>query len=190
MSIHTLIRERRKTLGLSEQKLADLVGVTRGAIQQWEREGGTAPKRAIRPKVAEALGLSVYDLTAAESESPNLGVAQSLSLSNFSMPPLVKWEALMKGKMPASFRCEMPDDALRESTPKGTVLLCSTSKEPEFGKGVIVKDRAGQLHVRRYAQGTGGSWQAEASTPGFKTLTPEQGATIVAAVVGRIDGSV
>lgn len=191
MSIHALIKERRLALRMSEQALADAVGVTRGAVQQWEREDGTAPKRAIRKKVADALGLTVYDLAAAESQAPSfLGVAQSMSLHSYTMPPLLQWGEIKVGQLPELFRCEMPDDALRGSTSKGTVLLCSTSAQPVFGKGVVVADKAGVLYVRRYAQGRAGEWIAEADGAGFKSLHPEDGVKVVASVIGRFDGTV
>src|SRR5688500_12943384 len=57
MSIHRVIREARERLGLSVEELAEKVGVTRGAVQQWERENGTAPNRKKQPVVAEVLGL-------------------------------------------------------------------------------------------------------------------------------------
>ncbi|MGJ7612238.1 MULTISPECIES: LexA family protein [unclassified Variovorax] len=62
MSIHQLIREGRKRLGMSEQQFADAVGVSRGAVQQWEKPGGTAPKRSNQPRVAELLGVSLAEL--------------------------------------------------------------------------------------------------------------------------------
>jgi SOS-response transcriptional repressor LexA len=62
MSIHRLIREGRQRLGMSEQQFADAVGVSRGAVQQWEKPGGTAPKRTNQPRVAELLGISVAEL--------------------------------------------------------------------------------------------------------------------------------
>lgn len=67
MSIHTLIREKRRLLGLSEQQFADAVGVSRGAVQQWEKPDGTAPKRANQPRVAELLGISVAELVSGDS---------------------------------------------------------------------------------------------------------------------------
>jgi SOS-response transcriptional repressor LexA len=69
MSIHRLIREGRRRLGMSEQQFADAVGVSRGAVQQWEKAGGTAPKRANQPRVAELLGISVGELL---SGGPNI----------------------------------------------------------------------------------------------------------------------
>jgi SOS-response transcriptional repressor LexA len=67
MSIHTLIREKRRLLGLSEQQFADAEGVSRGAVQQWEKPDGTAPKRANQPRVAELLGISVAELVSGDS---------------------------------------------------------------------------------------------------------------------------
>jgi len=66
-SIHSRIRERREALGLSQEKLAEMVGVTYQAVQQWEREPvtmqeedgtkiqSTAPKRTRLKMVADAL---------------------------------------------------------------------------------------------------------------------------------------
>ncbi len=62
MGTHHLIREGRKRLGMSEQQFADAVGVSRGAVQQWEKPGGTAPKRSNQPQVAKVLGISVAEL--------------------------------------------------------------------------------------------------------------------------------
>jgi phage repressor protein C with HTH and peptisase S24 domain len=68
MTIHKLIRDGRLRLGLTEQQFADLVGVSRGAVQQWERDGGTAPRRANQPAVAQALGITIAELMSAGAE--------------------------------------------------------------------------------------------------------------------------
>ena len=67
MSIHGLIREGRRRLGMSEQQFANALQVSRGAVQQWEKQGGTAPKRANLPRVAELLGISVAELVSGGS---------------------------------------------------------------------------------------------------------------------------
>lgn len=61
MSTGDLIKRGRLALQLSEQAFADQVGVTRGAVQQWER-GTTAPKRSHQQAVAQALGITVGEL--------------------------------------------------------------------------------------------------------------------------------
>jgi SOS-response transcriptional repressor LexA len=62
MDVHRLIRKGRLRLGMTEQQFADAVGVSRGAVQQWERPGGTAPKRSNQRAVAKLLGISVAEL--------------------------------------------------------------------------------------------------------------------------------
>ncbi len=47
---------------MSEQQFADAIGVSRGAVQQWERPGGTAPRRSNQQRVATVLGISVVEL--------------------------------------------------------------------------------------------------------------------------------
>ena len=52
---------------MSEQQFAEAVGVTRGAVQQWEKPAGTAPKRSNQPRVAELLGISIAELVSGGS---------------------------------------------------------------------------------------------------------------------------
>lgn len=70
MSIHRRIREGRERLGMTEQQFADAVGVTRGAVQQWEKEDGTAPARKRQGRVAKLIGLSIAELMG-QSEEPH-----------------------------------------------------------------------------------------------------------------------
>lgn len=69
VSIHKRIRAGRERLGLNEQQFADRLGVTRAAVQFWEREGprGTAPSRKLLPSVATALGMTVSELVSGET---------------------------------------------------------------------------------------------------------------------------
>lgn len=73
------IRNRRQALGLTEQQLADRVGVSRGTVQHWERPGGTAPNRSRQAKVAEALEVSLGELLAGLASvngSPSFQIAR------------------------------------------------------------------------------------------------------------------
>ena len=70
MSVHSKIREGRLRLGLNEQQFADRVGVSRGSVQQWEKEGGTAPNRSRQQAVADLLGITVAELMTDETLSP------------------------------------------------------------------------------------------------------------------------
>lgn len=63
-TIHTRIKQRREELGMSMKELAEKVGVSAWqTVQQWEKEGGTAPKRSRLQAVADALETSPEHLT-------------------------------------------------------------------------------------------------------------------------------
>jgi transcriptional regulator with XRE-family HTH domain len=68
MATHDLIRRARIALKMTEQQLADKLGVSRGAVQHWEREDGTAPSRRNQQAVADALKLTVAELVLGQSD--------------------------------------------------------------------------------------------------------------------------
>lgn len=60
------IHARRESLGLSQEKLAHLTGVTRNAVAGWE--SGVEPRGSTLRKIAAALDVSVHWLVTGESE--------------------------------------------------------------------------------------------------------------------------
>ena len=62
MPVHQRIKAGRERLGLTHMQFANRLGVTRGAVQQWERADGTAPKRSNQAAVAALLGISISEL--------------------------------------------------------------------------------------------------------------------------------
>lgn len=61
-----MIRAGREGLGMTEQRFADAVGVSRSAVQQWE-SGATAPSRKKQQRVADVLGVTVGELMSGAS---------------------------------------------------------------------------------------------------------------------------
>jgi DNA-binding XRE family transcriptional regulator len=55
------LAQRRKAVGLSQEALTGVLDVERSTVVRWE-SGGTDPLPWIRPKLAQALRLSVDDL--------------------------------------------------------------------------------------------------------------------------------
>lgn len=51
---------------MSQEALATAVGVKYQSVQEWEREGGTAPHRKRHGAVAAALGVTVHELLTGE----------------------------------------------------------------------------------------------------------------------------
>lgn len=81
MTVNETIKTLREAKGLSRTELAKRCGVTRAAVQQWEREDGTAPRREHQDKVAEVLGVTVAELMGYPSTptAPALVPAEGLS---------------------------------------------------------------------------------------------------------------
>jgi DNA-binding XRE family transcriptional regulator len=97
MSIHTRIKKRRIALFSSQEAFAQElrtaydVKVTWQTIQQWEKEGGTAPNRSRMPAVVAALKTTAEWLlhgTGAEIVDDQ-GVALQISPITQARPP--KW---------------------------------------------------------------------------------------------------
>lgn len=75
---------------MTEQQFADAVGVSRGAVQQWEK-GETAPKRRNQAAVARKLGISVAELMEGSSDYDS-GEQIAMSIAEPKLPaydPLV-----------------------------------------------------------------------------------------------------
>ena len=58
----------RKAKGLTQEQLAKLLGVTQGAVAQWEN-GMTHPAFNMLPRLAAALGVTVDELIGKEEAS-------------------------------------------------------------------------------------------------------------------------
>ena len=63
----TIIRQRRKELGLTQQALAERIHISAKAISKWERAAGM-PDASIVPALARALGVSAEGLLGGQIE--------------------------------------------------------------------------------------------------------------------------
>lgn len=61
MIIHTIIQERRKALGLTQEQVAEYLGVTTPAVNKWEK-GSTSPDIALLPPLARLLKIDLNTL--------------------------------------------------------------------------------------------------------------------------------
>lgn len=61
MVIHTIIQERRKALGLTQEQVAEYLGVTTPAVNKWEK-GNTCPDIALLPPLARLLKIDLNTL--------------------------------------------------------------------------------------------------------------------------------
>ena len=70
MSLGERIKEQRKNCGLSQEKVAEIVGVSRQAVTKWEAEQ-SAPSTENLFRLAEIFGTTVDILLASEEEEKN-----------------------------------------------------------------------------------------------------------------------
>src|SRR5215831_1462090 len=62
--IGAFLRDRRVALGLSQEALAEAVGVSARSINRWE-QGRALPQPEVRRRLAEVLGIDVAEFTVA-----------------------------------------------------------------------------------------------------------------------------
>ena len=79
MSINARVRQARKAAGISQSRLAQILGVTRSACSQWESLQGTAPRRERLEQLAILLGVSYEWLATgarAKGEKPAFSIKE------------------------------------------------------------------------------------------------------------------
>lgn len=143
MAIHRLIRQGRLRLGMTEQQFADAAGVSRGAVQQWERPGGTAPKRSNQAQVAKLLGISVAELVSGgtnvgrgvDARGPQVPLVSEVEAGNYTVidnfQPHPKFETV-----PVSVPVQRHTYALRV---RGDSMVSETGDSFPDGSLIIVE---------------------------------------------------
>lgn len=113
MSIHSEIKRLREAKGWSQQRLADEVAAREGVaklawqtVQQWEKEGGTAPKRKRLEHVAAALDTSVNALLGSDAEDQPTRVPGFNALHELQLQILEDMEDLLPEDA-AEFRAQI-----------------------------------------------------------------------------------
>ncbi len=77
MTLGEKIRNLRKRSGMSQEKLAELMGISRQSVAKWE-SGQSSPSSANLFKLADILGTTTVSLLASEDESPGAEIAGTL----------------------------------------------------------------------------------------------------------------
>jgi len=151
---------------MSEQQFAETVGVSRGAVQQWEKTGGTAPKRTNQPRVAEVLGISVAELMSGGSNvSSGIDVRTKVPLvseveaGNYTVidnyMPTGRFDTV-----PVTVPVQRHTYALRvhgdsmvsevaDSFPEGSIIIVEPEMEPMAGDYVIALNTANETTFKQ-----------------------------------------
>lgn len=157
---------------MSEQQFANALGVSRGAVQQWEKPGGTAPKRSTQPRVAQLLGVSLAELLSGGSNvSPGtrhqvaVPLVSEVEAGNYTVidnfKPNGKFETV-----PVTVPVQRHTYALRvhgdsmvsettDSFPDGSLIIVEPEMQPLPGDYVIALNDANQTTFKQLVQDGG-----------------------------------
>lgn len=159
--IRTVISAGRKRLGLSIAGFALALGVTRGAVQQWERVGGTAPKRSRLEGIAELLGISSGELHfAGLTKRPLISSRQRVrviseveaggfsNIDNFAEDAPFETVAVTVEVKRHTFALRVHGNSMCSSTgesfPAGTLIVVEPEMTAEPGDYVVVLNHLNQ----------------------------------------------
>jgi SOS-response transcriptional repressor LexA len=201
MNIHKVIRERRAALGLSQEKLGEMCGVSRAAVQQWEREDGTAPKRTQLPVVAAVLGLTVAQLMGGSEnvqEGPEIrgsvplisavqAGSYKMHVDNFH--PGDGGEERISTTVPVlrhTFALRVSGDSMEPDFKEGAVLIVEPELEAQPGDFVIVRNGDEETTFKQLVR-DGADWYLKPINPRYpmKLLGNSQVIGVVRAVERR-----
>jgi transcriptional regulator with XRE-family HTH domain len=82
------LSQRRKVVGLTQESLAQRLGVERSTVARWEA-GATQPVPSMRPNVARALQVSIDQLAELLTESEDANTARALSVDTEGTIPVL-----------------------------------------------------------------------------------------------------
>jgi transcriptional regulator with XRE-family HTH domain len=70
------VREARRLLGLTQQQLGDMVGVSKRAVVAYENSG-VIPRQNVKRRLAQVLGVSLDYLEQGDVDDPSYGLEKS-----------------------------------------------------------------------------------------------------------------
>lgn len=177
------LKAARDEAGLNQVELARRAGVAPGTIGNIEAGTRQNPRELL--EIAAAVGVRAEWLKTGFGPRTESGLAQSLSHHAVTLPPRrLEWGDVVKAKMlPSEFQVEVPDDACAPEVRAGWSIQCSTTVSPVPGDHVIVRDAQGVTFFRLYAEGAGGTWEAQATGRGYRSLNSDADGLVLLAVV-------
>lgn len=164
--IRQLIIEGRRRLAMTVSAFARAAGVTRAAVQQWERLGGTAPNGAHRPAVARLLEMSLDELlTGGPRPSGGWGrrVVRVLSpvaaggfvrIDNFGPHSQLETVPVTVDVKQHTFALRVHGQSMQgkgeNSFPPGTIVVVEPDMKARPGDFVIVLNRSKQATFKQW----------------------------------------
>lgn len=170
MTIASNIREFRTSREWTQEQLADMIGVTRSTVTQWET-GWSQPRMGAVERLADAFNVTAADIVAEKPEGYRLkgsssaeGMEQGyvplrgrVHAGPFSYPEnleareeLVLVPQFLIDNDPDVYACEVEGDCMNKVYPENNcVIVVSPNKEPQNGSIAVVAIDGCDAVVRR-----------------------------------------
>ena len=181
MTFRDLIRADRKKRGLNEADYGKLLNVSRGTIQQWEKEGGTAPNRSRQPAVADLMGITVGELMSGGSDTtdgpaiggrvPLLSSVQAGAFKEFvdNQHPGDGGQELIPTSVPVkrhTFALRVSGDSMEPDFREGMILIIEPELEANPGDFIIAKNGDEETTFKQLVK-DGGDWYLKPLNPRY-----------------------
>lgn len=161
MSVGTNIKRLRIDAGLTQEELAQSLGVARSTVTQWER-GWTQPRMGMVHKLAVFFGTTNSVIVQEEDREPNtVGVAAAASIPIDAAPGNHSLSDQQELAVPPFIFDEHPharcviveDDSIDRVLPKGFAAVYDPKLRLQNGR-IVVARMDGELLLRRWHQGS------------------------------------
>ena len=170
-TMERLYQAARELEGISmPAKVAIALGESQQTLKHWENRGMSS--RGI-VRACERFRINAQWLTgeAGQMAQDAPQVAHAMSYTAFEDATLTREQLMTLERVPARFVFVLEDDAMAPHGRAGTEVLFASGSPAKIGAGVLVKDKQGEFHVRRKAQGTSAEhWLAVAPNGVYRSL--------------------
>lgn len=195
-SLQDRLAEVMAATGWAHADLMRVTGQSSSVVSQWLGKGSKIIQSIGKMEAAEAIeraaGFSALWVAKgigpktrpSPSDAGDSAVAHAVSHRPFKDPTLTREDLQNMGTLPNRFVFALEDDAMGAFGRAGTEVYFHTAPDAKLGAGVLVRDGAGELHVRRKSQGRGGDhWIAAAPNKGiYRDLDSEADQLTILAV--------
>lgn len=191
MSYGKQIKAHREGMGLNEAQYAKLLGVSRGTIQQWEKET-TAPNRKRQPVVAQFMGITVAQLMGENDGTepgPSIGGRVPL-LSDVQAGDFVEYvdnfhpgdggQELIATSVPVkqhTFALRVVGDSMEPEFREGMILIIEPEMDPLPGDFVVAKNGDDATTFKQLVK-DGADWYLKPLNPRYP-IKPLAGSRVI-----------
>lgn len=196
-----LIDRLSEVMAAKSWEHADLVrvsGESSSVVSQWLGKGSkvikTIGKIEAAMRIEEASGYAALWIAKGVGPKFKKSVAHDMSHQAGSIETVrsMLWEELVllktKEELPPVFQVPAADNSMAPRLRQEVKATFERDLTPQLGDGVLVRDSAGDLHIRIYRRGRPGTWEAHALNEDFAPLLSDRDGLEVWAVLTAVDG--